>query len=627
MRSLTLAAAILGASSSAISQAVCDPLPPQVLTTTATSPGTHGTWTNGNESTINMFFDLEVKGSSIQLNSIGVILLDSAIMTPVGQLGPQGGNHALVNIYTIPTTNIGNTGSMAGWTLVGVGEVTVATWPDHSQVTNIVDPVSGTPVSIPNGSHGVALELVPNNAVGTPPQTGPNAATVGVLITAGSGGLAIQGPVWEDQLIKIENDSLQPAGWQRTGPGTGPLPLIPNPNMSPLFSTLDLVLDYTANPADGASLAYGQGCYARPKTTYEIFPASTAGPDLTDPATAIGAGGGMTWTLLGSNYYVASGAPAYVTPTSTNIVTSAPATSTNGTWFCAISQAYSFPASWNNGGFEHPGGVATQFTITPNGVLYLDDVAGGLPFTCAPPGVGLGMVGATGYAASIRPYHCGLDVSQGGGVYVDYGPGNAWVRVSWDQIQEGGVPTSVCTYSVTMYNGGTFEIAYGSLSNLTPGNEAVCGYFEGNQGPIGDPVDLSALVASSSPVTGSGDVAPSLSLDARPRIGTTVNMVTDDITAGTLLGVLFLTADGLAPVNLTSLGAPDCFAHVDIANGLIASLSMSLSPSNQFNAPLVIPNNAVFLATNFHAQTMTLLPGVNAFGAQTSNGLCVNVGN
>ncbi|MGK0303687.1 MAG: hypothetical protein ACI89X_004585 [Planctomycetota bacterium] len=73
--------------------------------------------------------------------------------------------------------------------------------------------------------------------------------------------------------------------------------------------------------------------------------------------------------------------------------------------------------------------------------------------------------------------------------------------------------------------------------------------------------------------------------------------------------------------------APDCFAHVNIGTGLIASLSMSLNPNNQFSVPLMIPNNPVFLATNFHAQTTKLLPGVNALGVQTSNGLCVNVGN
>ncbi|MFT4513483.1 MAG: hypothetical protein ACI91B_002186 [Planctomycetota bacterium] len=54
---------------------------------------------------------------------------------------------------------------------------------------------------------------------------------------------------------------------------------------------------------------------------------------------------------------------------------------------------------------------------------------------------------------------------------------------------------------------------------------------------------------------------------------------------------------------------------------------MSLNPNNQFSVPLMIPNNPVFLATNFHAQTTKLLPGVNALGVQTSNGLCVNVGN
>lgn len=622
MRLLTLALSLLATSASALAQVACDPLPEQALHANNTRL-MGGIWGNGNDATINMFFDLEVKGTSIQLNGLGVIQFDKAFSNPNTTFGAQTGNVALVNIYTIPTTRSGNTGSMAGWTQVGVGQMTIADFLSHSQVTNIVDSVSGAPVIIPNGTYGVALELVPTNAINTPTPTGPNAANVGSLHTLGPN--TNLGIVWEDRLVKIDNDALQPAGWRRTDVGLGPFPLIPNPNMSPLFSTLNLVMDYEADPSDGVSLAYGQGCYERPKTAYESFPASTTGPDLIDPSTAIGGAGGMTWVFLGSNYYATAGAPVYVTPTGSNIVNGAFGASSTGTWSSAISQPYSFPSTWNNGGFEHPGGVATQFTITSMGVLYLDDVAFGLPLTSGPPSLGLG--GATEFAASIRPYHCALDVTQGGGIYVDFGPAGAWVRVSWDQIQEPGIPTSVCTCSVTMYSGGMVEIAYDSLSNQAPGNNALTGYFEGNSAPIGNPIDWSVFEASPSAVTGNGEVPPSLSLDARPRIGTTLNMVTDNIKAGTQGGLLFLTADGLAPLNLAFVGAPGCFAHVDIFTGLIASLAMSLNPSNQFSMPLVIPNNPLFLAANFHAQTMMLLPGVNSLGVQTSNGLCVNVGN
>lgn len=621
MRTFTFALALLGASSSAIAQVVCDPLPEQTLYS-HNPPSISGYWGNGNVATMNLFFDLEVKGSSIQLNGLGAILFDQGAGNPPQP--DQTGNLALVNIYTIPATWTGSQGSMAGWTHVGVGQMTVEAWQNgYSRVTNIVDPVGGAPVVIQNGNYGVALELVPTNAVGTPTQTGPNAANVGSLHTLTPA--SNLGLIWEDALVKIDNDTLQPAGWRMTGVGSFPLPLIPNTNMSPTFVSINIVMDYDVDLSDGVSLAYGQGCYERPKTAYESFPASATGPDLIDPSTAIGAGGGMTWTLAGSSYIVTPGVPVYVTPTSPNIVNGPFGVSNNGTWSCAISMPYSFPPTWNNGGFEHPGGVATQFSVTSMGTLYLDDVAIGLPLTCGPPLLGLS--GATEFAASIRPYHCLLDATLGGGIYVDFDPAGAWVRVSWDQLQEPGIPTSICTCSVTMSNGGNVEIAYDSLSNQAPGNNAFSGYFEGNMAPIGAPIDWSAFIANPIPQTGNGDIPPILSLDARPRIGTTVNMVTDDINAGTLGGVLFLAVDRLAPVNLAVIGAPDCFAHVDIGAGLIASLSMSLNPSNQFSVPVVIPNNPVFLATNFHAQTMTLQPGVNALSALTSNGLCVNVGN
>ncbi len=621
MLKITPLLALLGVP--AVAQVVCDPLPDQLIYT-------HDPWnasfyygnTTGN--TLNLYFDLEVKGSSIILNELGIVMYDDGTGNPANP--NQIGNVGLVNIYTIPGSRVGAETSMTGWTHIGVGEMTIFAYQnDHSPVVNIVDPVTSAPVVVPNGTFGVCLELVPTNAVGTPPQTGPNAGNVGPVHTLGlSPNPAL---VWEDQFVKIENDGIQNSGWQTTGVGVGPFPLTANATPTGVADSINICIDYSPDPADAGSVSYGDGCYARYRTGYESFPPSANGPDLIDPSTAIGAGGGMTWLYNVDNYLVIPTAPAYVTPTSASITAGAfqASSSVPASWNDAISAPFAFPSSWPGGGFRHPAGVATQFCVASNGHVYLGDVNNNSPLVCGPPNGFL--VGATDYEPSIRPYNCSLDPTLGGGIHVDFDPAGAWVRVSWDQLQEPGNPASINTFSVTMRDSGDVEIAYVSLGNVGAGNNALVGYFEGNMAPISQPLDWSVLAISSLPETGNGDAPPVLSLDGRPQLGTSVNFVTSDITPGTLGGIFLVGLNATSPVSLASFGAPGCFGHVDTTNGFVGGNFLGLNANNEISVQLTVPNNPTFLSTNFHAQTLTLLPGINSLGAQSTNGLCANVGN
>ncbi|MCA8976639.1 MAG: hypothetical protein KDC98_18100 [Planctomycetes bacterium] len=488
---VALALTYFGTSMPVLAQVACDPMPTQTI-------HSHDPWNatgyggNGISASINLIFDLEVKCSAIELGDLGTILYDQGVGNP--PVPDQRGNIGIVNIYTFPTTRTGNTGSMAGWTHVGRGEVAVTAFQNgYSPITNLVDPLTNGPVTQTSGSYGVAIELLPTNAIGTPPPTGTNGANAGSLHTLANSAKAANS--WEDQYVKITNDGFMPGGWQVTGAGQGPFPLSPSPNVSPVFGSMNLVMDYDVTAAAGGSIAYGDGCYARHRTAYEDFAPSLTGPDLVDPTTPIGTGGGMTWTFLGSNYLVTPGAPAYVTPTSASITTGPYGTSTTTSWAGAISTAYSFPTTWSNGGFEHPAGVATQFGVSSRGFVYLGDVTVASALTCGPPNGFL--TGATQYEPSIRPFHAYLDPTLGGGIHVDFDPATPpqWVRVSWDRLQEPGIPTSVSTFSLTMHDGGNVEIAYASLSNRTmasPYGDALVGYFEGNDAPIGPALDWSA---------------------------------------------------------------------------------------------------------------------------------------
>jgi len=636
MRTLFLTAAVLCGASSAIAQDLCDPFPAQNVP--FHDPILASNWMPANGmfgqpccNSWNLLFDLEVKASSIQLNEMGILLLDAGqhAITP-----DQTGNRAIVNIYTVATTWVGNAPTITPWNLVGVGELEVrnGTTTGYSPVTGIVDPNTNAPVVIPNGVYGVAVEVVPTNAVGTPPPLGPNGANAGVLHALVN--YLNPGFVTEDQFIKLDNDALFTFGWHQTGTGPGPFPLVPATVIGQQGGSINFTIDYQVAPGDGGTLAYGAGCGSDPHTAYEVFSPGPNGPDLVDPSTPIGAIGGMKWTLTGDRYTVTPTSAPFVPPSSPNLLQSPPAQCYCApgaplTWERALSNMYSFPATWTNGGFQHAGGVATQFGVTSTGSVYLDvlDPSAVSPPSLGPPYQG-GVLGATQNVPSIRPWYCNVDPTIGAasGIYVDYDPGNAWIRVTWDQLEEPGDPSSVSTFQLTMFADGSFDMGFVSLSNTGPNSIGVCGYFEGNGAPVGNPVDWSVLVNSAAPFTGNGATPPVLQSDARPRIGTTINFVTGDIIPGTLAGVMFFTQASMVPVDLAPIGAPDCFAHVDI-NSAIASLSLGLNPSNEFSQPLVIPNNPVFLSTSFHAQTATLVPGVNQLGALTSNALCVNVGN
>jgi hypothetical protein len=257
-------------------------------------------------------------------------------------------------------------------------------------------------------------------------------------------------------------------------------------------------------------------------------------------------------------------------------------------------------------------------SISSNGALFLEAVTNSSFAVC----------GATyGSIANFRdgpirisPYHHDLDVTVGGGIHYDVDPSNQFVRVTWANIQEWGVPAAVNTMQVTLYANGNVDVVYGPLGNQSATNNAIYGFTPGHGARLPSPIDISA----SMPYTSGDDAKPPiLGMDARPVLGTTPNIVTSNITAGTIVQIL---AAGAAlqpvPVNLVIIGMPDCF----LTTNPFVFLTNVILPNNTFAQPFAIPNNPALQNSQLVFQAAPLTAGYNPASLLLSNGICTRIG-
>jgi hypothetical protein len=115
-------------------------------------------------------------------------------------------------------------------------------------------------------------------------------------------------------------------------------------------------------------------------------------------------------------------------------------------------------------------------------------------------------------------------------------------------------------------------------------------------------VDLSALASSTS---------------ARPVIGTTINLVTSNIPAGTPVGAeIFSNTQHNPGIDLTSIGMPGCRQYVGLDFTSIFAVSGATA-----SMPLSVPNNAALAGVRVQTQSATFTPGLNPLGVLSSNGL------
>jgi hypothetical protein len=535
---------------------------------------------------------------TINISQIDCYLYDDGV-NPI-----QTGNTGPVDVWICPTTYVGNElaapaapGTVPGtpvgigpWVLAGSGTLTVDTSANHSPI------MMTSPMTLSAGTYGVLIQIgVTTTAAGANPLGRLHPLLQSPVLT----------PSVSDALITIGTTNHQRVTFT-SGLGAA--------------QGINIQVYYTLAPNSGEFTEYGAGCYFRPQSFYEIFPAGGA-VDITP--------GAVQLAYLGPNYLVSTSGATYSAPTGgqiniAGVGVAGPFTSASSTgpgtateWDDCLSIPMALPVSWG-AGFPYPGGTSTQVQVSSNGCVFLQSTTETFGFYSD-------IVRFLGDAPRLCMMWGDLDGSAPGStINFETAPGDAYVQISWHQTPEWASPATNNPFNMQMrmYPTGMVEYIYGSaVSWVAAGAPAICGFSYGGGGANPGNRDLSATMPFSS---GDGSAPARLTMSARPVIGTTPSIRTQNIPAGVTFNLLILSFTSQVPAfPLGILGMPDCFQHIGVPT---ASTIGSLFPGTVHNAPLGIPNDPSYNGVQVFGQAAQLGTTLNTAGILASNGICIRVG-
>ena len=108
----------------------------------------------------------------------------------------------------------------------------------------------------------------------------------------------------------------------------------------------------------------------------------------------------------------------------------------------------------------------------------------------------------------------------------------------------------------------------------------------------------------------------------RPVLGTTAQITTTGIPAGTPLGITILSlTPAPAPIDLAPIGMPTCFAYV-----VGGTNEVWLNPAATAQVPLAIPSAASLVGLPVGAQSLSASPPLTSLGFIASNGVVLVIG-
>ncbi|MFO1076095.1 MAG: hypothetical protein U1E73_00050 [Planctomycetota bacterium] len=612
MQKVSFAIAVVGTALSALAQG-CNGAPPALTLATYDPYGASFYYGNVAGNTTNLMFDLTVQ-TPVTITSFDVITYDNGGGNP--PVPDQSGNIARANIYTIPTTRVGNETNMVAWTLAAKGDLAVTAVPSVSPITNLKDPVTNLPFAwvLPAGSYGICIEYVPTTYTGTPlvVQNPGSLHTLGVNPNPGT--------PFADNFLSVSMDGIQQNGWQTVDPSGN---LIPNTTINGTQDSINLYIHYTPSASAALFTQNGEGCYFRPHTFFQSLPASTTTPPMSNMA--------VQWLPLQahpiSNYLLTASSVTYTTPTTTSVTLGAYEQSSSTSWDDAT--IHFALTGWT---FPFAGGNTTgDVTIQSNGCIYLADVQDSSYDACGSSYGGFGPF--RDLPPRICPFFADFDPTVGGGIYFEENtsvPGSEWCRITYDHVPEWpAVAGFDNTIQVTLHASGLVEIFTGNLTNRDlnyGGNNAIIGFSEGNGGRLPSQINYVQSVQTAYQ-TGDGAIPPIMTMDARPVLGTSPHVITRNITPGTQFAFYVATLQGSTPQSLTPFGLTGCFAHVNYLPGsLVGTFLTGLNAQNEFSVTLPVPNSPAYQNVQFFFQAAPLTTGLNPAGILTSNGICTKLG-
>ena len=325
----------------------------------------------------------------------------------------------------------------------------------------------------------------------------------------------------------------------------------------------------------------------------------------------------LSLIYTGVNYVLAQGAAAYIPPSPTAL---ALATSNNG----------EFPITLPSP-LAYPGGSTSQLIVNTDGHI---SSASNLPF----PGNNYGfMPYQGGMLNALNPiwavcWHNFNTTELGSGLIRHEALGNLYV-ITWDNVESLPGTTAAQTANPCRFQA-QFDLSTGNVNYVyqtmtTIGgsqsyDDTIVGWSPGGPSPDLGPIDVTTLTSLSLAATETAGLK--VATTAAPVLGTSIDFVTSNVT-GFNLGINFLSVVALPGpgLDLTILGAPGCFAHVDINAG-VGNLISNIPGLPGLSVSLPLPNSSSLAGFALSSQSIWLDPTANAFGIITSNGVNLTLG-
>lgn len=469
-----------------------------------------------------------------------------------------------VEIYTIAGTWQGFENTAAAWTLVG---------------TALAMPHTVRP----------ALDLIP-----VPVNvTIPGGATQGFYITCtnstGSQNVSYTTGVNQINAVFATDGLVNITG----GPGKA-YPFSTNFGLPTAGRLWDGRVTYCVSGTPATNTVTGLGCVRGFTSFYESF-AAPANFDLGGSAiTMIPGGGGYTVTTGGTFLPIGS---VQATPTA-----------------LALGDDAGIAVPFTTGSFQGPAGPWTGVYVISNGAVC--QAAGNILTVPVSSTVML--------AAPQTAFYTTADFDPIGGT----GAGTIWyeesasvVSVTWDNVASWNNPGSTNTFQMQLYPSGVVTIVWTALAAVGSNGGVLVGYSPA--GASADPgnTDISALGAGSIVLPATDTLPLTLAATSRAVTGGNWGLNVTNIPVTGVLGIdIFGVADP-AVNDLGFLGMPGCGLRATLD-----SLNAYIPAGTSHAYGLAIPAVPALVGQNFHTTSAMFVPGVNAFGAITSNGITATIG-
>ncbi|HEU4419214.1 MAG TPA: hypothetical protein VFT55_09765 [Planctomycetota bacterium] len=383
----------------------------------------------------------------------------------------------------------------------------------------------------------------------------------------------------------------------------------------PTFSPRVLVgsLDYVIGGPGLASVApYGKGCYARYRSFYEWFQAST-GFDLSNTSMY------LAFDPVGNRYVAVAGTTPVVPPSSPPLglgdnqnlaVVLGPA---------GTPQPIVFPG---------PGGPATVTAVEMCSNLYVNLLGTTPPFGV--PSVQAWLNGGSVRVGTHRAVRASL-----GATHYEYHAGSGAHLFTWLAVPD-AVGTGTNTFQLACFGNGDLEFRWGAIS--TVGSFAaptLVGFTTGGGALDPGNLDLSVRLPLLPQLATDGvdRAAFGLMASAPPLLGITLNLTGTNPT-GTSIGAVLVGLADLGPLSpagfdLGVIGAPGCVANIQTTPMISGLIGNGAGGTMQF--AITIPALPALIGQQLFGQALWLDPllqnqAFGTVGLLTSNALRLTIG-